>query len=76
MRGKAPSLTVGPKPPQDSAAANSGAAAPGSKAQSVQLSGLDSTGRAVPGAFGRALAGEGAPEGGRKPKRVRADKPV
>ena len=72
LRNNQPSLTLGPKPTQDSAAANSAAAVlePGSKSQSVQLSGLDSKGRAVPGAFGRALAGEGAPEGGRKPKRV------
>lgn len=65
MRGNQPSLTLGPKQ-ADRAAASSGF-----KGEPVQLSGLDSKGRAVPGAFGRALAGEGAPEGGRKPKRVR-----
>ena len=72
MRNNQPSLTLGPKLTQDSAAANSAAAVPESKSksQSVQLSGLDSKGRAVPGAFGMALAGAGAPDGGRKPKRV------
>lgn len=72
MRNNQPSLTLGPNSTQDSAAADSAAAVPESRSnsQSVQLSGLDSKGRAVPGAFGRALAGEGAPEGGRKPKRV------
>ena len=40
------------------------------KGGAVQLSAVDSKGRAVPGAFGRAAVGQGAPEGGRKPKRV------
>ncbi|KAL0044021.1 hypothetical protein WJX82_003090 [Trebouxia sp. C0006] len=70
MQGKQPSMVLGPNrdsaqnPPQDSAAAIE------SRAQSVQLSAIDSKGRAVPGAFGRAAVGAGAPEGGRKPKRV------
>ena len=70
MQGKQPSMALRPSPdsaqntPQDSAAATK------SRAQSVQLSAIDSTGRAVPGAFGRAAVGAGAPEGSRKPKRV------
>ncbi len=42
----------------------------GPNPESVQLSAIDSKGRAVPGAFGRAAVGAGAPEGGRKPKRA------
>ena len=80
MRGTQPSLTLGPNQAQTSAAAgsatqvspggDSAAAAHGFVRQTVQLSGLDSKGRAQAGAFGRAQAGASAPEGGRKPKRV------
>lgn len=66
MQGKQPSMVLGPNP--DSA--QNPPAAIESRAQSVQLSAIDSKGRAVPGAFGRAAVGAGAPEGGRKPKRV------
>ena len=65
MGNKQPSMVLGPKP--DSAQEPKGHE---SRAQSVQLSAVDSKGRAVPGAFGRAAVGAGAPEGGRKPKRV------
>ncbi len=68
MQGKQPSMVLGPNP--DSAQNSTQAAATESRAQSVQLSAIDSKGRAVPGAFGRAAVGAGAPEGGRKPKRV------
>lgn len=74
MHGTRPSLTLGPNQTQalsapGSAGAASAAAAESHK-QTVQLSGIDSKGKAVPGAFGRAQAGAGAPDGGRKPKRV------
>ena len=64
---KQPSMVLGPAAPQHSAAELPGAS---SQAQTVELSAVDSKGRAVPGAFGRAAAGASAPDGGRKPKRV------
>ena len=64
---KQPSMVLGPTPPQDSDELRG----PSARAQTVELSAVDSKGRAVPGAFGRAAAGAGAPDGGRKPKRVR-----
>ena len=67
MGHKQPSMVLGPTLCQDSAAElrdNS------SRGQIVELSAVDSKGRAVPGAFGRAAAGASAPDGGRKPKRV------
>ena len=67
MGVKQPSMVLGPAPPQDSAAELRG---PSSRAQTVELSAVDSKGRAVPGAFGRAAAGASAPDGGGKPKRV------
>lgn len=67
MGHKQPSMVLGPASPQDSAAELPGAS---SRAQTVELSAVDSKGRAVPGAFGRAAAGASAPDGGRKPKRV------
>lgn len=70
MRGNQPSLTLGPKQPDSAAVTEAAGVASGAKAQTVHLPGVDSKGRAVAGAFGRALAGDGAPEGGRKPKRV------
>ena len=69
MQGKQPSVVLGPN--TDSAQLSTQeSAATESQARSVQLSAIDSKGRAVPGAFGRAAVGAGAPEGGRKPKRV------
>ncbi|DBA83040.1 TPA: hypothetical protein ACH3X1_006813 [Trebouxia sp. C0004] len=70
MQGKQPSMVVGPNPDSAQNSAQGSAAATESRAQSVQLSAIDSMGRAVPGAFGRAAVGAGASEGGRKPKRV------
>ena len=70
MQGKQPSMVLGPKPDSAQNSTQDSAAATGSRAQSVQLSAIDSKGRAVPGAFGRAAVGADAPEGGRKPKRV------
>ena len=67
MGHKQPSMVLGPASPQDSAAELPGAS---SRAQTVELSAVDSKGRAVPGAFGRAATGASAPDGGRKPKRV------
>lgn len=66
---KQPSMVLGPSAPQDSAELRGTSA--GTQPQTVELSAVDSKGRAVPGAFGRAAAGAGAPDGGRKPKRVR-----
>ena len=67
MGSKQPSMVLGPKSPQDSGQPQGDE----SRAQSVQLLAVDSQGRAVPGAFGRAAVGAGAPDDGRKPKRVR-----
>ncbi len=67
-------MVLGPNPDSAQNSSQDSAAATESRVQSVQLSAIDSKGRAVPGAFGRAAVGAGAPEGGRKPKRVsRAD---
>lgn len=69
MEGKQPSVVLGPN--TDSAQHSTlDSAATESQARSVQLSAIDSKGRAVPGAFGRAAVGASAPEGGKKPKRV------
>lgn len=65
---KQPSMVLGPSPTQDSAELR--VVSPGAQPQTVELSAVDAQGRAVPGAFGRAAAGAGAPDGGRKPKRV------
>ncbi|KAL3152781.1 hypothetical protein ABBQ38_012367 [Trebouxia sp. C0009 RCD-2024] len=65
---KQPSMVLGPSAPQDSAELRGTSA--GTQPQTVELSAVDSKGRAVPGAFGRAAAGAGAPDGGRKPKRL------
>lgn len=64
MGSKQPSMVLGPA--QDSVEARGKESA----SQTVQLSAVDSRGRAVPGAFGRAAVGSNAPDGGRKPKRV------
>lgn len=71
MQGKQPSMVLGPNPDSAQNSTQGSAAVTESRAKSVQLSAIDSEGRAVPGAFGRAAVGAGAPEGGRKPKRVR-----
>jgi len=70
MQGKQTSMVLGPDSVSAQNSTQDSAAATESQAQSVQLSAIDSKGRAVPGAFGRAAVGAGAPEGGRKPKRV------
>ncbi|KAA6426795.1 MAG: nucleic acid binding [Trebouxia sp. A1-2] len=70
MQGKQPSMVLGPNPDSAQNSTQGSAAVTESRAKSVQLSAIDSEGRAVPGAFGRAAVGAGAPEGGRKPKRV------
>ena len=69
MGSKQPSMVLGPTP--DSAAQDSEAEPALQGTKSVQLSAIDAKGRAVPGAFGRASVGAGAPEGGRKSKGVR-----
>lgn len=62
LLGRAPPAAAGP--------AAEPAAASGSRREVVVLPQIDAAGRAVAGAFGRAAAGEGLPDGGRKQKRV------
>ncbi|KAK9823428.1 hypothetical protein WJX72_002672 [[Myrmecia] bisecta] len=61
---------LGKAPPAEPAGLAGAPASSGGRAERVVLPMVDASGRAMPGAFGREAAGAGAPDGGRKPKRV------